>query len=96
MIAYIENGVVQYSALYFPEDNTLYHADESGAYRNSEKITVSSIDALKKGIFNVSTRTLLKKFTYEKIQIIIKNLGRIIDCCPTGNKIRMCLDGQAE
>lgn len=96
MIAYIENGIVQYSALYFPEDNTLYHADESGAYRNNEKITVSSIDTLKKGIFNVSTRTLLKKFTYEKIQTIVKNLGRVIDCCPTGNKIRMCLDGQAE
>lgn len=96
MIAYVENGIVQMSALYFPQDDTLFHADRTWAYKNSQQIHVSEINTLSKGIFNVSTRTLLKRFTYEQIKNITQSLGRIIDTCPTWNKLRMCLEGQNE
>lgn len=60
MIAYVENGIVQFSALFFPEENNLYHADKNGAFCNQKTIKVSSISELKKSILNISFSNITK------------------------------------
>lgn len=51
MIAYLENGKVQLSGIYFPVMNELYFAKKDcGAYLNGKKISVSSNNELKRCI----------------------------------------------
>ena len=96
MIAYVENGVVQFSAIFFPEQDTLYYANSDGAFCNKKPIYVSSIQDLKKSIINVSFKTLLKKFNYKKLEDINAEIGRVIDMSPTAQKLCMCADSQCD
>lgn len=62
MIAYLENGVVQYSAILLPELHELYYADATGAYRNGRKIEVSSTNTLKISIIHSTDSSLRHSF----------------------------------
>jgi len=58
MIAYVENGEIQCSAIFFPEMNELYYADHDRAYRNNVKIHVSQIKNISEGVFRISQNML--------------------------------------
>ena len=62
MIAYVEHGVVRYSAILLPELNELYYADETGSYRNSKKIEVSKTNMLNASIIHSTDSSLRHTF----------------------------------
>ena len=96
MIAYVEDGIVQFSAIFFPEQDTLYYATSDGAFCNKKPVYVSKTQELQKSIINVSFKTLLKEFEYKKLEEINKQIGRIIDMSPTAQKFCMCINGQCD
>ena len=96
MIAYVEDGIVQFSAIFFPEQDTLYYANSDGAFCNKKPVYVSKTQELQKSIINVSFKTLLKEFEYKKLEEINRQIGRIIDMSPTAQKFCMCINGQCD
>lgn len=62
MIAYIENGTILQSAIYLPALRELYHANLSWAYKNNEKIHVSTTLSLKSSLINLPYFSTTKHF----------------------------------
>ncbi len=96
MIAYVENGDIKLSAIFFPELNIIYFADENGAYKNNLPIHVSEKNSLQQSTLNISFKQLLKNIGPEKLNDIVFKTGKIIDASLSGHKFQMCMEGIIE
>lgn len=94
MIAYVENGVVQYSAIFLPELKELYHADETGAYRNNRKIQVSKTNTLGSSIIHSSTSTWRRLFNDDmKYCHFVDSIGKNLDSYSCAFALSLCAYG---
>ena len=97
MIAYVENGEVQCSAILHPALHELYHADATGAYRNGEKISVSKVDKLSSSLINIATYTLNRLFDdITEFQNVSTTLGVTIDMYTAAYILTACASGKIE
>lgn len=83
-IAYVENDIPKIGVIYLPEQDELYYAESgSGAYCNSEKISVSKISSTEKAIVNIGDfNTSSDLSTAEELnKLKIELLGRLHDKC---------------
>lgn len=80
MIAYVENGIIQCSAIYLPELNELYHADKSWSYKNNKKIHVSQVKKLESALIHGSINMLRRNFKNDqKFCHFIDTIGKHMD-----------------
>jgi myo-inositol-1(or 4)-monophosphatase len=95
MIAYIENGKIQFSAIFLPETWDMYYADENGAYRNNEKIHVSWTSPLKSAIINGSTNMIRRcmKDDDDKYLNFLRNIGKHINLYSCALGLCSCASG---
>ncbi|MEI6710865.1 MAG: hypothetical protein WCK88_00965 [bacterium] len=94
MIAYVENGVVRYSAILLPELNELYYADETGAYRNNKEIEVSKINTLKASIIHSNDSSLRHSFDDDiKYCHFLDSRGKGLDTYSCAFSLPLCASG---
>ncbi len=94
MIAYVEDGIVRYSAIFLPELKELYFADETGAYRNNQKIQVSKTTPLKSSLIHASTGMLRRCFDNDtKYCHFVDSIGKQIDTYSCALSLPLCAAG---
>lgn len=91
MIAYVENGVIQCSAIYLPELNELYYADSSGSYRNNQMIHVSKINNIQSSLIHASTGMIRRAINNDvKYCNFLDSIGKQIDTYSCANSLTLC------
>lgn len=94
MIAYLERDKVQCSAILIPETNELFHADKNGAYKNNEKIGVTTTATLLESLVSMSNWSLLELTQNDsKITTIIQTLRYNFEPYSCASNFSLCASG---
>lgn len=79
MIAYVENGKIQMSAIFLPEFYELYYADTTWSYKNNQRIFVSKTSELKQSLIQASSQSLKRKLDMQNFYNYFNNVWSNID-----------------
>lgn len=96
-MAYVENNKIEFSAIFLPELNELYYADNTGTYRNNEKIQVSVRTDLSQSIFRISQGMLRRVIPdVNKRDRISRSIGAQLNFYTGGYSFPLCASGSIE
>jgi myo-inositol-1(or 4)-monophosphatase len=97
MIAYVENGIIQCSAIYLPEFDELYHADNNGAYRNTNNIEVSKIDKISSGLIHTPANMMRRCiWNDQKFCHMLDKIGQSADLYSCAINMSYCAAGNID
>jgi myo-inositol-1(or 4)-monophosphatase len=97
MIAYIEHGIIQCSAIFLPELGDLYYADNTGSYRNNKKIQVSKTDNVSSSIVYISNHVLKRILeNHDKIFHFLDSVAKTLDMHSCAMSIPLCASGSID
>lgn len=96
-IALVENGVPVAGVVYAPAIDDMYWADETGAYKNGDKLPLSTNETPEKSLTIVASRSHMSQETQDYVDSLKKGTESI-ELTSVGSSLKLCYvaEGKAD
>ncbi|MDD7986882.1 3'(2'),5'-bisphosphate nucleotidase CysQ [Lentisphaera marina] len=96
-IALVENGVPIAGVVYAPAIDDMYWADETGAYKNGDKLPLSTNETPEKSLTIVASRSHMSQETQDYVDYLKKGTESI-ELTSVGSSLKLCYvaEGKAD